>query len=222
MLFLRESSYGLCPCESRTLYFFPGYWDYNLVRTTAPLLLPVTFCLFPKALFTHFRRTLSTRYYVDYCVHWYKKRDFPSWWKTKQLSHFLKAKTSFLSRNSLEIDVQEMWILSNIRLWKCEFCQSWDFKNVNFVKYEIFKMWILSKMRLWKWDFQSVNFCPSVRLPKKSHFCAKMRFLSNFQTSWIWQFTITRVKIILLWSVRPRKLRVIVEWIWVFFNTEAY
>ena len=36
----------------------------------------------------------------------------------------------------------EMWILSKMRLWNCEFCQKWDFEIVNFVKNEIFKMWI--------------------------------------------------------------------------------
>ena len=28
---------------------------------------------------------------------------------------------------------------------KREFCEKWDFENVNFVKSEILKMWILSK-----------------------------------------------------------------------------
>ena len=47
---------------------------------------------------------------------------------------------------------------------KCEFCEKWDFENVNFVKNETFKMWIFSKMRSWKcefcekWDFEIVNF----------------------------------------------------------------
>ena len=51
-----------------------------------------------------------------------------------------------------------------MRFWKCEFCEKWDFENVNFVENEILKMWILRKIRLWncefceKWDFQNVNF----------------------------------------------------------------
>ena len=57
---------------------------------------------------------------------------------------------------------------------KCEFCEKWipksvnfvnneifymwisekvDFQKVNFVKNEILKMWILWKMRLWKDEF---------------------------------------------------------------------
>ena len=48
-----------------------------------------------------------------------------------------------------------MWILWKMKLWKCEFCDKWDFKknvnfvkneifkNVNFVKNEIFKVWIV-------------------------------------------------------------------------------
>ena len=37
---------------------------------------------------------------------------------------------------------------------KGEFCEKWDFRNVNFVKIEILEMWILSK--LW---FQKGEFC---------------------------------------------------------------
>ena len=63
------------------------------------------------------------------------------------------AKPNFSSKNFLEFDVWKMWILSKMRLQKCEFCQKWDFENVNFVKNEIFKMWILSKMGLWNCEF---------------------------------------------------------------------
>ena len=58
----------------------------------------------------------------------------------------------------------EMWILSNMRFWKCEFCEKWDFEIVNLVKNVILKMcilsknvilkmWILSKMGFWKCEF---------------------------------------------------------------------
>ena len=66
--------------------------------------------------------------------------------------------------NFVKNETLKMWILWKMRLWKCEFCEKWDFENVNFVNNEIFKMWILWKMRLWncefceKWDFQNVNF----------------------------------------------------------------
>ena len=40
-----------------------------------------------------------------------------------------------------------------MRFWKCEFCQNWDFQNVNVVKIEILKMWILSKLRFSKCEF---------------------------------------------------------------------
>ena len=43
------------------------------------------------------------------------------------------------------------WILWKMRLWKYEFCEKWDFENVNFVKNEILKTWILRKMRLKFW-----------------------------------------------------------------------
>ena len=46
-------------------------------------------------------------------------------------------------------------------LEKCEFCEKWDFENVNFVKIEILKMWILWKLRFWKCEF-----CEKVGLSK--------------------------------------------------------
>ena len=41
-------------------------------------------------------------------------------------------------------------------LEKCEFCETWDFENVNFVKHETLKMWILWKMRLWNCDLWEI------------------------------------------------------------------
>ena len=35
----------------------------------------------------------------------------------------------------------KMWILWKMRLCKCEFCEKWDFENVNFMKNETLKMW---------------------------------------------------------------------------------
>ena len=34
--------------------------------------------------------------------------------------------------NFVKNEILEMWILSKIRFWNCEFCQKWDFHNVNF------------------------------------------------------------------------------------------
>ena len=56
-------------------------------------------------------------------------------------------------RNNQEFDVWKMWILWQMILWKCEFCEKWYFEIVNFVKNEILKLWILRK-----WYFQNVNF----------------------------------------------------------------
>ena len=39
----------------------------------------------------------------------------------------------------------KMWILWKIELWKCEFCEKWDFENKNFGKSKFFKMWFFSK-----------------------------------------------------------------------------
>ena len=57
------------------------------------------------------------------------------------------AKSNFLSRNYQ--DVWKMWILWNMRFWKCEFYDKWDFENMNFVKSEILKMWTYWKLRFW-------------------------------------------------------------------------
>ena len=80
-----------------------------------------------------------------------------SFWQN-QISNFfylshIGAKTKFLSRNYQEFDVWKMWILWKMKLWKCEFCEKWEFEIVNFVKNEIFKMWILWKIRLWNCEF---------------------------------------------------------------------
>ena len=42
----------------------------------------------------------------------------------------------------------------NLMFQKCEFCEYWDFRNVNFVKIEISEMWIL-----WILRFQICEFC---------------------------------------------------------------
>ena len=55
-----------------------------------------------------------------------------------------------------------MWILWKTRLWNSEFCEKWNFKNVNFVKNDILKLWILSKMRLWKCEFCEIENCESL------------------------------------------------------------
>ena len=73
------------------------------------------------------------------------------------------AKTHFLSRNSLDFDNSKVWILWKLWFRKCEFCEKWDFINVNFVKIEILEMRILWKLRFQKcefcekWGFRNVN-----------------------------------------------------------------
>ena len=74
---------------------------------------------------------------------------------------------------------QWFWYFKILILWKllvqkCEFCENWDFKIVNFVTNETSEMWILSKMKFSKCEFcknyyvQNMNFwinpdfCPSV------------------------------------------------------------
>ena len=51
-----------------------------------------------------------------------------------------------------------MWFL-----WKCDFCEKWDFENVNFVtngisKCEFCEKWAFSKCEFCdKWDFENVK-----------------------------------------------------------------
>ena len=44
---------------------------------------------------------------------------------------------------------------------KCEFCEKWDFENVNFVKNETLKMCKMTLLKCEfceKWDIENVNF----------------------------------------------------------------
>ena len=45
----------------------------------------------------------------------------------------------------MKIEISEMWILWKIRFQKCEFCEKWDFENVNFAKNKNLSMYILWK-----------------------------------------------------------------------------
>ena len=85
-----------------------------------------------------------------------------------------------------------MWILWKMRLWKCEFCEKWDFENMNFVKNETLKMWILWKMRLWKlWILSKMRFSKCEFLEKLLIFasvCFKQK-RPNSLASWQPHFT---------------------------------
>ena len=69
------------------------------------------------------------------------------------------------SRHALRHTGAKINFLSkNLMFQKCEFCEKWDFENVNFDKNVILKLWIKWKMRLGncefyeKSDFENVNF----------------------------------------------------------------
>ena len=49
--------------------------------------------------------------------------------------------------NFVKNEIFEMWILWKSRFSKCEFCEKWDFWNVNFVENEIFKSDYLDELR---------------------------------------------------------------------------
>ena len=40
-------------------------------------------------------------------------------------------KCEFENVNLVKNDVLKLWILSKIRLWNCDFCEKWNFQNVN-------------------------------------------------------------------------------------------
>ena len=107
------------------------------------------------------------------------------------LPRHTEAKPNFISRNYSEFDVCKMWIfvknenlkmwvLWKLRIWKCEFCEKWDFEVVNFVKKwefeivnfdknEIFGMWIFGKIK---------DFCHSVRERQVSNRMASQGWLN--------------------------------------------
>ena len=57
-------------------------------------------------------------------AHWGKNplfiQKFPWFWYFKNV-------------NFVKIEISEMWILWKMRFQKCEFCENWDFRNVNSV-----------------------------------------------------------------------------------------
>ena len=44
-------------------------------------------------------------------------------------------------------------MIKNFMFEKCEFCDKWDFGNVNFATNEILKLWISWKVKFWKLEF---------------------------------------------------------------------
>ena len=84
---------------------------------------------------------------------------FKSWWILKEQSELhTGAETHFLSRNSLDLMFQ-----------KCEFCEKWDYRNVNFVKNEILERWIFVKIGIFNmWIHKMLlNFWPRSKIPWK-------------------------------------------------------
>ena len=90
-----------------------------------------------------------------------------------------------------------MWFLSNTRFYKCEFCEKWDFKNVNFgkkwgfdnvnfVKKETLKLWIWSKMTYWKCEFCEKRDFEIVNLLKNE--VLKMWNLAKLKRFWKCEF----------------------------------
>ena len=71
--------------------------------------------------------------------------------------------------NFVKNEILNAWILWKMRFWKCEFCEKWDFKIVNFGKIENFKMWFLDKMRIFAtvyWDTFPSLFLESKNIGK--------------------------------------------------------
>ena len=94
--------------------------------------------------------------------------------------------------NFLKIEIFILWFPWKIRFSKCEFCQKWEFQNVNFVKNEIIKMWILRKL----WFLRS-QFCKNWIFGiwisrklwfQKCEFCRKRDFQNVNFDSGLWTF----------------------------------
>ena len=92
--------------------------------------------------------------------------------------------------NFVNNEISKMWILWKLRFQNGEFCENWDFRNVNFEKNEISERWIMWKMRFQKsefcenWDFRNVNFV-KIEIPEM-WIVWKMRFLKIIYKSRIW------------------------------------
>ena len=96
------------------------------------------------------------------------------WIFSKNVSYFIQfyafslnffdthyGKNQLFVQKLLRIWCLKIWILWKMRFWNCEFCERWDFKNVNFVKSGILKLWILSKSEILKMEIS-----PKIRFLK--------------------------------------------------------
>ena len=68
--------------------------------------------------------------------------------------HNMNLNRTLWFRGRLSTESTPHWDKNQLFIQKCEFCEKWDFRIVNFVKNEISEMWILSKM-----GFQKCEFC---------------------------------------------------------------
>ena len=78
---------------------------------------------------------------------------------------------------------RKMWIMWKIAFQKCEFCQIWDFRYVNFEENDILKMWLLWKLSFSKCDFSDEIgiFAPMcLVLPSQKTGIAKLGLLGQF------------------------------------------
>ena len=71
--------------------------------------------------------------------------------------------TSFAQEKSLIFSLHSNWIFAQkLGFLECEFCENWDFRNVNFINFmknEVSHMWIL-----WKLRFQKCEFCEKIEI----------------------------------------------------------
>ena len=77
----------------------------------------------------------------------FQQQNSKSQLKFRQFPRIFCKKLHFLRNDLLFFSALLCAITKNLMFEKCEFCEKWYFKIVNFVKNEILKMWILWKMR---------------------------------------------------------------------------
>ena len=86
-----------------------------------------------------------------------------------------------------------------LRFHKCEFCEKWEFTNVNFVENEISEMWILRKFRFQKGEFcKNLDFNVTFRI--KCGFLPQCVDLARWRNYWCSVCLYCRSKNTVHWS----------------------
>ena len=107
----------------------------TIIRGVWPLSSPLLCVNDSTSFSTVFRADLSCNGMRFFCVTF----STVVWDKTSIFIQNVIGEMWILWKN----EISKMWILWKMRILKCEFCEKWDFRIVNFVKNVISERWIL-------------------------------------------------------------------------------